>query len=264
MNVKLNRYPEGKLKAITMSYDDGTVHDIRLVEIFNKYGFKGSFHLNSGLMGKGRRLKMDEIKDLYKGHEISVHTVTHPDFDFLDSQHIFNEIFNDRKALETECGYVVRGMSYPYGLYNDKIVQIAKTAGIACSRTCLATNRFRHPQDFLMWHPTCHHKGDLNGLLDRFVKDTWKEQQLFFIWGHSYEFNDDNNWDVIENFCKRAQNLDDVWYATNIEICDYLTAVRSIVFSADDSMAYNPTNITVYGEADGNIVKLEPGFTKIF
>ena len=42
----------GKNKAVTFSYDDGTEHDIRLVEIFNRYGMKCTFNLNSGLMNE--------------------------------------------------------------------------------------------------------------------------------------------------------------------------------------------------------------------
>lgn len=38
----------GKKKAVTFSFDDGVTQDIRLIEIFNKYGLKGTFNLNSG------------------------------------------------------------------------------------------------------------------------------------------------------------------------------------------------------------------------
>lgn len=264
MAIKFNRYPDGKKKAITMSYDDGTKHDIRLVEIFNKYGFKGSFHLNSGLLGDERHITADQVKDLYKGHEVSVHTVTHPTLTCVPPQHVFTQAFEDRLALENLCGYVVRGMSYPNGGFNEKVMDILRSAGIVCSRTTVATNRFNLPDDFLAWHPTCHHNGDLDGLLDRFINYPHHPPLCcFFIWGHSYEFNNANNWDLIENFCEKAQNLDNVWYATNIEIYDYVNAVRSIVLSADDSMAFNPTNITVFAEVDGEVVKFEPGTTKI-
>ena len=38
-------------KAVTFSYDDGVTQDIRLVEIFNRYGLKSTFNLNSELLG---------------------------------------------------------------------------------------------------------------------------------------------------------------------------------------------------------------------
>ena len=39
-------FPEGKAKALTMSYDDGKIQDERLVSIFNRYGIRGTFNLN--------------------------------------------------------------------------------------------------------------------------------------------------------------------------------------------------------------------------
>ena len=60
-----------------MSYDDGKLEDRRLVSIFNKYGIKGTFHLNSGLE-MDTRIPTSEYQELYKGHEVSCHTLTHP------------------------------------------------------------------------------------------------------------------------------------------------------------------------------------------
>lgn len=69
-------FPEGKHKVLTMSYDDGKLADRRLVSIFNHYGIKGTFHLNSGMHGP-ERIPSEEWKALYEGHEMSCHTVTH-------------------------------------------------------------------------------------------------------------------------------------------------------------------------------------------
>ena len=46
------RFPGGLAKALTFSYDDGVEQDIRLVEILDKYGMKGTFNLNSGCYAK--------------------------------------------------------------------------------------------------------------------------------------------------------------------------------------------------------------------
>ena len=43
-------WPGGKNKALAMSYDDGCRQDKQLVEVLNRYGIKGTFHLNSGVM----------------------------------------------------------------------------------------------------------------------------------------------------------------------------------------------------------------------
>ena len=78
-----NCWPQGKKKALTLSYDDGNIADRRLVQIFNKNNLKATFHLNSGLMldEESWRISRHEVKDLYAGHEVAVHSLTHP---FLD------------------------------------------------------------------------------------------------------------------------------------------------------------------------------------
>lgn len=61
-------YPEGKNKALTFSYDDGQIHDRKLVEILNRHGMKGTFHLNSGMLAQDRNhdvfLAADEVAEL--------------------------------------------------------------------------------------------------------------------------------------------------------------------------------------------------------
>ena len=42
----------GKFKAVTFSFDDGVSQDKRLIDLFDKYGLKGTFNLNSNLLGK--------------------------------------------------------------------------------------------------------------------------------------------------------------------------------------------------------------------
>ena len=106
----------------------------------------------------------------------------------------------------------------------------------------------------MAWHPTCHHcDPKLMERLSRF-KESKHPMPIFYVWGHSYEFPRDHNWDVIERFCAEAAGDPNVWYATNIEICDYITALRSLRFSADRTMAYNPTATDVWVGVDGKPV----------
>ena len=114
-------FPGGKHKALTMSYDDGRAADRRLVDIFNRNGIKGTFHINSGLLGTGDRIPAEEIRSLYAGHEISAHTATHPTIARSPREQLVEEIVEDRKRLEALAGYAVRGMSYPNGSFNRDI-----------------------------------------------------------------------------------------------------------------------------------------------
>ena len=85
---------------------------------------------------------------------------------------------------------------------------------------------------------------------------------LFYIWGHSFEFdNKEGGWEHAEDFCKKLSGLPDVWYATNIEIYDYIQAYNSLIYRADNSAVYNPTLMTVWFDIDGTLYSVEPGQT---
>lgn len=248
-------YPEGKIKALTMSYDDGVVQDRRLISLFNKHGIKGSFHINSGILDQGNRVASSEVKSLYAGHEVSCHTVTHPFLERMPRTEIAREIFEDRKRLEELCGYPVIGMSYPFGTWNDEVIDIAKSCGIVYSRTTLVSGGFGIPQDFMAWDATCHHremleKGKVFLELNRYPL------ALFYVWGHAYEFDNNDNWHEIEEFCRMMSGKEDVWYATNIEVFRYLDAIRGLVFSANGKIVHNPSATAVwyfFGEKKGVI-----------
>ena len=243
-----------------MSYDDGVIFDIKLVEIFNKYGIKASFHLNSGLFDSGRRLSRNDIVKLYENHEISAHGFYHKSLSKLPLQNIVLEVLDDRRELEKLCGYPVRGLSYANGSYNDDVITTIKPCGIEYARTTKATKAFILPENFLEWHPTCHHRDALE-MGKKFLDSKWYQGKLFYVWGHSYEFNDNNNWDLIEDFCRIFAEQDDIWFATNIEIYDYVNAQRNLKISADNTVVYNPSFETVWFTVEGEIYKVKGGET---
>ncbi len=251
-------YPEGKKKAMTMSYDDGPIYDRRLVEIFNRHGIKGTFHLNSDKFDAGSKVTSNEVAALYSGHEVSCHTSTHPFLERVPDMEIAQQILTDKARLEELCGYVVRGMSYPFGTHSSRCVEILRALGMKYSRTTASHGGFSLPDDFMLWNPTCHHKGGVMEKLEKF-KANKSPLSLLYVWGHSYEFDNDGNWELIEEFCQAAEGMEDVWYATNIEIYDYITALRSLEMSADRSMAYNPSAVSVWVEVDGNIIECKGG-----
>ncbi|GAA4830201.1 polysaccharide deacetylase family protein [Paenibacillus vulneris] len=256
----LMTYPQGKFKVLTMSYDDGRAADRRLVQIFNDYGIKGAFHINSGLMGTGDRITKEEAAELYKGQEVSTHTVTHPTIVRSPREQLLEEVLEDRKALEKMVGYTVRGLSYPNGSFNRQIKETLPYLGIEYARVVETTGGFGLPDDWMEWKPTCHHKRNLMSLAETFV-ELHKKQYLYmmYVWGHSYEFDTDNNWDLIENFCQYISNKDDIWYATNIEIVDYFKAFRQLQFSASSEFVYNPSAKSVWISVDGDILEIRGG-----
>jgi peptidoglycan/xylan/chitin deacetylase (PgdA/CDA1 family) len=253
-------YPEGKFKALTMSYDDGKEEDRRLVSIFNQYGIKGTFNLNSGCMDQPDKIQKEEIKELYQGHEVACHTYSHPTLERCPMPLITEEIMSDRKELENILGYPVRGMAYPNGSYNEDIVKVLPFLGIEYSRIVGDTDGFGMPDDFLAWKATCHHDHNLMENAKRFAEAV-KSQYLYlmYVWGHSYEFSMHNNWELMEGFCSYIGNRQDVWYTTNIEFVDYMNVLKSLKFSAACNMVYNPCAKSAWISVNGQIVEIKGG-----
>ena len=262
MNVKFDLFPEGKTKALTMSYDDGQIFDRRLISIFNKYGVKGTFHLNSGILDQDNFITKAEVAELYKGHEVSVHAKTHPFLDCIPVEAVIEEIVEDRKSLEDLVGYPIKGMSYPFGAFNEQLIKTLESLGIQYSRTVISHHDFYMPERFLAWNATCHHDDNLMELGQKFSDYKFMGKlKLMYVWGHSFEFERNNNWDLIENFCKLVSENSEIWFATNIEVMRYTKALKKLEFSAKGDIVYNPTAITVYISVDDKVVKVKAGET---
>ncbi len=252
-------FPEGKHKALTMSYDDGRIEDRRLVEIFNKYSIKGTFHVNSGIHSE-ERVPLSEYKLLYRGHEVSAHTSTHPTISRCPINQVVQQILEDRKALEKAVGYPVRGMSYPNGSYSREIINMLPSLGIRYSRIVGNSDSFGIPEDFLEWKATCHHNHNLMKLAEEFLSLN-KSQYLYmmYVWGHSYEFTDNNNWNLMEEFCQLSGYRDEVWYATNIQIVDYLDASKRLQYTVTGDAVYNPSFQSVWISVDNKLHEIKGG-----
>ena len=262
MDVKLT-YPEWKYKALTFSYDDAGLADRRLVGIFNKYGMRGTFNVSSNRLGYGNFLPESELAKLYGNHEIASHGKNHKNMPSLPLKDQHKEIADDLSALSRIAGYPVRGFAYPYARTSAVVIDNLRKNSVRYARTCAATGDFRLPDDFMQWQPTAKHTHNIDKIAEKYkVYKPWGGViSLCYIWGHSYEFDRDNNWDVIENFCKEMSNHPDIWYATNLEIYRYLTAYRNIVSSIDNRQLRNNSAETLYFTVNGEKVKLAPGET---
>ena len=223
-----------KKKAITFSYDDGVTQDVRLIALFDKYGMKGTFNLNSGLMGlpgelvrEGAtvshvKIPRDEAPQVYRGHEVAAHTVTHPNLtEVSDEAEIVRQIEEDRAALSDIFGYEVRGFAYPGGWpnFDDRVAGIVRAkTGVSFARTTASTLAFGLPGDPIVLKPTVHQHSqfsEMERLLDEFLSAEAEEPMLFYIWGHAYELDIRDEWERLERFLDRAAGHDDVFYGTN-------------------------------------------------
>lgn len=269
------RFPHGLRKALTLSYDDGVEQDIRLMDILDRHGIRCTFNLNSGCWAAEgtvypagqvhRRLTASQAAKLYANpnHEVAAHCLTHASLTEISPSEISHEVLADRENLESMFGGLVRGLAYPFGTYSDQVVEALRATGIAYARTVASTNRFDIPNEWLTLHPTCHHgQPNLMALCDAFLADSVPfGSKLFYLWGHSYEFESADNWQVIEDFCARMGGREDIWYATNIQIVDYVNACRAIQASADGKTLHNPTATDVWAQVDGRLVHIPAGET---
>lgn len=264
------RFPGGLPKALTLSYDDGVEQDEKLIAIAEKYGLKGTFNINSGCFPPEgttyapgtihRRMPLNRLKEVYakSSWEIAAHAYTHASLVGLPANIAAEEVLRDRKELEDIFGTVIRGFAYPYGAFDDQSVEILRSCGICYARTVQSTRDFHLPKDWLRLQATCHHNDpELMNLADKFVKArNWWDPMLFYLWGHSYEFEARNNWDVIENFAEAVSGKEDIWYATNIEIYDYCRAFSQLVFNTAMTLCVNPTARDLwfaYGEKEVHV-----------
>ena len=65
----------------------------------------------------------------------------------------------------------------------------------------------------------------------------------------------------MEEICQKLSGHEEIWYATNIEICDYVEAYKRLVYSADGYTVYNPTVTTVWFDVDSVLYSIAPGET---
>lgn len=215
-------------KAVTFSYDDGVTQDRRLVELFNRYGLKATFNLNTGIQSpeshfeiKGvaiSRMEQQGLAELYQGHEIALHGLTHASPSGLSAEEYEREYAEDAKNIERLYGNYPRGMAYAYGDVAEPVVEYLRSIGICYGRTVESSHGFTLPEEPMRLAATCHHNDEkLFALAEEFLAAQPQEPMLFYVWGHSYEFDVENNWERMEQFCRYISGKEDVFYGTNAE-----------------------------------------------
>lgn len=234
----MNFSNSGKKKALTFSYDDGVTQDIRLIDIFNRYDLKATFNINSELLGKPNELvrngvrvshnknKAEDLRHIYSGHEVAAHTLTHPTLtEVADEEEIVRQVEQDRLNLSELAGYEVIGMAYPGGGINndDRVAEIIKNrTGIKYARALETSHSFVPQKNLYRFQGTLYHHEEWGKLFEfgeRFLNLQTDEPAIFYIWGHSYEFDIyPERWEMFEEFCKMMSGKNDIFYGTNREI----------------------------------------------
>lgn len=261
-------YPGGKTKAFNISYDDGVVQDIRFVELLNRYGLKGTFNLNYGLMRSGftwqhecgmtvRRIPEEQALKVYEGHEIASHSYSHPYFDNMKESEILRELGADKFFLERVFGREVEGYATPFYYYSDLMADCVRRCGFAYARISEKTNDYSIPEDFYRWRGSKFHwDEDLEDFVAGFLASD-QELALCQLVGHSYDLDVMNLWDRMERICRAVGNHPDVWPATHAELVRYLKNMSRVRFSWVG--IHNESDVDLWFEVDGGAVRVRPG-----
>ena len=257
--ITFDCFPGGKKYCVTFSFDDGPSEDARLVKLFDKYGLRGTFNICDGCLD---RLGSDGLKEVYGTHEIACHGRKHLSVDTISDATLINEIFGQRKLLESALGQPVCGMAYPCARFNDSSIETLKKCGIVYSRTGAGGN-FNIPSDFMRWNPTCHFKqgAEYAERLFKMMDGYFAGPRIMYVWGHAFELRTEEDWEMMEQLCKTISNDERIWYATNMEIYRYMQAVYSLVISADETIVHNPSATDVWIAYHRKPVKIPAGQT---
>ena len=240
MKVRHNRRRKrmnGWKKALTFSYDDGVLQDRRMVALLNKYGMKATFNLNSELLGQEEYLIREgvkvnhtkvaakEVRGLYEGHEIAVHTLRHTNLSRItDTATIIRQVESDRENLSCLAGYPVVGMAYPGGgvNYTEKVAELIKNyTEIKYARTTICNYGFEKQRDLFQFKPSVYHVMEMEKMFDlgrKFLEMKPDSPQIFYIWGHSYELDIHDTWSEFERFLEMLSGNEDIFYGTNREV----------------------------------------------
>ncbi len=277
MKYRFMRFPEGRCKAVTLSYDDANINDIRLAKLFHEYGLKCTFNVPGTELPKEKqawKITEDDAREIYfpLGHDVAIHGATHMSPYLAAPKDGMLEVMRNRAFLERFFGCMVRGMAYPdHGGVNDDMVTYLRMMGITFARTVGTTHRFDLPTEWLRWEMTVHNTDPRTmELADKFLEKkpcdeyiSHRESIVFSMWGHSFEFPADDFAGITE-FCRRMGGHEDIWYATNNELYDYVKAYESLVFSQENTFCYNPTQIGVWMDVDKKEYYVAPGETIFF
>ena len=257
--VLFNLFPGGKQNCVTFSFDDGNAQDKDVAKMLSARKMKATFHLHN----RTNMLLKDDFCEIYKDHEVACHGAKHVSINALSPSGKINEVMDNRRMLEGLLKSPVVGMSYALGDFCDEAVETLKACGILYSRTVINTGNFRLPQDFYRWNPTCHVSSafDIAKKFMQNINEHFSTPRLFYIWAHTHEMDDLDHFESFKELIDLIDCPEKIWYATNIEIYRYLTAIKQLEVSADEKIIRNPTQVDVWFNCDGEAKVVRAGET---
>ena len=236
---------------VTTSWDDGSVLDLKLAKLLDKYNLKGTFYVPKHYLPNA--LSEGDLFDIAERHEIGAHGVNHQDLTQLTMAETLKEIRESKEFLESILKREITMFAYPLGLFNQIIKQSVQQAGFISART-IKPFSFSFDNDPFEMGVSMHvypfplgPKGTWNypfsrtliqpimlAYRDIFRLDlplksllSWKNlvQELFnyvlsrggifHLWGHSWEIEQFKMWKSLEEIFEFIARQPQVTYLTN-------------------------------------------------
>ena len=194
------------MKIVSLSFDDGTVYDLRFIELLNKYNLKATLNLNSELAdfvwyyGEHpiERLDLEKHKSAYNGHEVAAHSLTHPYFSSLTREEAIRQVRDDVENLSRIFGYRVEGFAFPFhDQTEENITTIKENVDLTYIRYSCLDQSGQHTDAYHIHINALYDDEDIYERLEEFKSDK-NDNSLFVIAGHAYEFEVKNDWEKIE------------------------------------------------------------------
>ena len=204
------------MKLFVFAIDDGTIFDEKVIAIFNKYGISATFNLNSGLQDYAwykdwlevRRLKFDEHKDIYNGHEVASHSLTHPFLTSLSDDDVCREVKEDIDNLTNIFHREIKTFSFPFDGYDERTINIVKSLGITHIILPCIDDSFSYPVDTYHIKVTSWNIDDALDKIKRFIED--EKAEIFVYLSHSYDYEYNDSYDKLEEICKIVTENSDI------------------------------------------------------
>lgn len=203
------------MKYFILSIDDGTIYDEKVIAILNRHNIKGTFNLNSGLddfvwYSEGRpvrRLSLPNCVDLYKGHEVASHSLTHPHLTMCGDDHIGYEVGVDKENLERIFSRPITSFAFPFEDSDERsISRIKAIDGFSAIRISESDRSFLFPCDPFHIKITSLDIHEAVEMFPQFLND--EDAQLFVFVSHGYDFEFNDAYDLLERLCEMVEESD--------------------------------------------------------
>jgi peptidoglycan/xylan/chitin deacetylase (PgdA/CDA1 family) len=127
-------------KTLVVSIDDGDRDAYtNAAPILEGLGMRGSFFVIAGRDGTQGAMTNTQVADLAaRGHAIGNHTLDHANLKKLDAAGLTHEIEDAQVVFQQILGYRPQTFAYPYGRFNDAVVQSVAASNFDLGFTVMA------------------------------------------------------------------------------------------------------------------------------